>query len=476
MSLSKLFARAFLHQAQRKAIRQYYDQDSVRRLGPARVLAKMASVHLAKAIDDDVMDMPRVDVFLSYIRPQRERALAVKTILAKHDLTVAMYNPERKWALTWTRILNLILHSSAVAFLVPRDGDIPDYKFRRRLLVDVYSIPAKLKLGKPTALVLESAAVQWITNTPWITDIARWLYRDDPRIQRLYGNDLIALKHPPHPHSNEDVDLPVSRYVYDEIAIAKVFDKAVFGIAGTDTLQELIPRFTSLAKGCSKNRDKPDTWQLLLRLCDEGCLDKQSGLLDLTRQVDEMFFEDFPERFSEVTANGILPPTGPRVCLNLNYMLIGASFHGHVQLAKSLVAEGASVNGIDAHGQSPLFFASAKGHTAFARHLLDAGANPNALTTKGLSPLHMASQNGHKDIVVSLFESGADLSLTNFLGETALYLAARNGHPEIVSVLLSHGAPTQCPREDGDTPLSAAIRARHTVVTSILEKFEGTIQ
>ena len=63
---------------------------------------------------------------------------------------------------------------------------------------------------------------------------------------------------------------------------------------------------------------------------------------------------------------------------------------GDIEKAKALLAAGAKVNAINAHGETPLYRAAWEGHTEVLKVLLAAGAKVNAIHDGGLAPLDWA--------------------------------------------------------------------------------------
>ena len=114
-----------------------------------------------------------------------------------------------------------------------------------------------------------------------------------------------------------------------------------------------------------------------------------------------------------------------------------ASFFGHEQAARLLVAGGADVNvrAENANRVAPLHSAAAGGHTAIAELLLDAGAAPDETQEGGFTPLHSAAHNGDLRLVERLLQDGADPRRATDDGRTAVDLAAEAGHEEVLDRL-----------------------------------------
>ena len=132
-------------------------------------------------------------------------------------------------------------------------------------------------------------------------------------------------------------------------------------------------------------------------------------------------------------------------------------------IARDLLARGASVNAKNRRGAEPLHYAcdgspgssrwNPAAQTATIEGLLTAGANPNASDRSGVTPLHRAVRTRCAAAVRLLLEHGADARQINARGSTPLHLAvqttgrggsgsaeAREQQMEIVRLLIAHGA------------------------------------
>lgn len=121
-----------------------------------------------------------------------------------------------------------------------------------------------------------------------------------------------------------------------------------------------------------------------------------------------------------------------------------ASFFGHLEIARYLIAHGAEVNTASRNAQQvqPLHSAVAGGHLEIAEILIETGARINARQAHGYTPLHGAAQNGQLEMVKLLVENGAELVARGDDGLTALEFAQKQGHRE-VEEFLSRLMPTE---------------------------------
>jgi ankyrin repeat protein len=89
-----------------------------------------------------------------------------------------------------------------------------------------------------------------------------------------------------------------------------------------------------------------------------------------------------------------------------------AAMRGQVDAVRSLLSEGAAVDGAEDEVDSPLFrvcdgAADAEARIEIARTLIEAGAFVRAMCTKGATPLHAAARRGPPDLVRLLLQNGA---------------------------------------------------------------------
>lgn len=116
---------------------------------------------------------------------------------------------------------------------------------------------------------------------------------------------------------------------------------------------------------------------------------------------------------------------------------IAAAF-GCVDIARSLIEHGASVDGMDGRLQTPLHFAAKYGQKQVIEVLIDSGANGNALDNELKSPCMLAASYGFLEAIKAMIEGGADLTVQDCDCRTALYHAAEWDHCDIVIFLITN--------------------------------------
>ena len=139
-----------------------------------------------------------------------------------------------------------------------------------------------------------------------------------------------------------------------------------------------------------------------------------------------------------------------------------AAMRGDVAAVRSLIDQGADVNGAQGDGMTALHWAAENGSAATAELLLSAGANLSAVTRLGgYTPLHLAAKAGSAGVVQAFLEAEADPRATTTTGAaTPLHFAAAAGSGDAVKALIDHGADPNAPGSAwGQTPLMFAAAA-----------------
>ncbi len=117
-------------------------------------------------------------------------------------------------------------------------------------------------------------------------------------------------------------------------------------------------------------------------------------------------------------------------------LLMLASFNGHTELCRLLIARGAIVDARDYKYSTPLMFAASGPFPATVQLLLEAGADPNAVDrSEGFTALMHAAAEGQLEVVKLLLEHGADRSIRDVDEDTAETFARQNGHLQVADYI-----------------------------------------
>src|SRR6185437_4011192 len=139
-----------------------------------------------------------------------------------------------------------------------------------------------------------------------------------------------------------------------------------------------------------------------------------------------------PELVNEYSTDGFTP-------LGL------ASYFGHYDVVKMLIAKGAEVNiySKNAMQVAPIHSAVSADNLEIARLLLENKADPNLIQSKGVTPLHGATQKGNTQMVELLLSYKADPLAKMSDGETPLDLAVKKHNSEIADLIRNYRSSYQ---------------------------------
>jgi ankyrin repeat protein len=154
------------------------------------------------------------------------------------------------------------------------------------------------------------------------------------------------------------------------------------------------------------------------------------------------------------------------------------------EIARMLIAAGASVDARDHGGFTALMSAAQQRDPERVHELLAAGANPNARDVEGRTPLLIAlspplfRQNVPSDaLITELLRGGARVDVGDRQGLTPLMYAVRGGWPDfgggwpdIVRVLLAAHADVNVRSGRGATALSIAEQEGQTEIVRLLKR------
>lgn len=134
-----------------------------------------------------------------------------------------------------------------------------------------------------------------------------------------------------------------------------------------------------------------------------------------------------------------------------------ASYSGHLNIVRRLLAEGADPHIAGYDGTTAIFRASQGGYTEIVWELVQAGADVNKPTNVYNTPLASSTQHNHTAITHILLEAGAEpnVSYNSKDGANILLFLATKGDKVRVQLLIDRGADVNLPRLDGITPLIA---------------------
>jgi ankyrin repeat protein len=153
-----------------------------------------------------------------------------------------------------------------------------------------------------------------------------------------------------------------------------------------------------------------------------------------------------------------------------------AAWNGRTEIAKLLIAHGASVNDSAPTG-SALNNAVSRGWDDMVTLLLESGADPNQRDARDNTPLGLAVSAGHQEIAAMLIKEGADLTASTF-GLTPLMFAASSGDLEMMRFLVKAGAKVNTAGKGqygGRTPLLAAITAGQADAVKLLIELKADV-
>lgn len=116
-----------------------------------------------------------------------------------------------------------------------------------------------------------------------------------------------------------------------------------------------------------------------------------------------------------------------------------AAAAGQLEIARLLLARGASVDGPDSDRSTPLHVAAVRRQPEMVSLLLEAGADPNFQDDRGAWALSFAASGGDSACVHRLLEAGARLDLVNDNGMTLAHYAIRPALGDLLARVLEAG-------------------------------------
>ena len=155
--------------------------------------------------------------------------------------------------------------------------------------------------------------------------------------------------------------------------------------------------------------------------------------------------------------------------------LLVAATHDRVEVARLLVAMGASPDALDDRHDTPWLVTGVTGSVAMLEALLPANPDLTIRNRFGGVSVIPASERGHVDYVRRVVRTGIDVNHVNDLGWTAMLEAVVLGdggrrHQEIVRILLDAGADPAISDKNGVTPLEHARTRGFDAIVRILQE------
>ncbi|XP_068650583.1 protein VAPYRIN-like [Aristolochia californica] len=147
--------------------------------------------------------------------------------------------------------------------------------------------------------------------------------------------------------------------------------------------------------------------------------------------------------------------------LRLGDSLCVAARKGELRAVQRLLDTGASANGQDQHGWTPLHRACFKGRIDVVRALLEKGVDLDTRDDEGYTPLHCAVEAGQAEVAELLMKRGSDVNARTNKGITAVHIADTLHFSGIARILTQGGATREGSRwvtppstfQDGDVDL-----------------------
>lgn len=136
--------------------------------------------------------------------------------------------------------------------------------------------------------------------------------------------------------------------------------------------------------------------------------------------------------------------------------LMIAAINNRQTCLEILIAAGANVNHKDTYDNTALMIATINNHQTCLEMLIAAGANVDHKDTNETTALMQAASKGHQTCVQTLIAAGANVDRGDRHGDTALILAAANGHQTCVQTLIAKGASIDHVNRNGCSALKLA--------------------
>ena len=160
--------------------------------------------------------------------------------------------------------------------------------------------------------------------------------------------------------------------------------------------------------------------------------------------------------------------------------LLYAIYHGQIQIAETLVMNGAKVDKRDKNGETPIHWATTYNQKEIIKILVDHGADVDIANEDfdKDSPIHSAVFANKKEVVNILIKCGADINKENRRKITPLQIAVQNRNEDIVKLLIQNGAKIDPRMESGcyQAPLHQAVEDNEKSIVELLLKNGANIE
>ena len=118
-------------------------------------------------------------------------------------------------------------------------------------------------------------------------------------------------------------------------------------------------------------------------------------------------------------------------------LLCRAAQFGLKNLVRKLLRSGASLEAaVTVHKSTPMHLAARHGHAEVVKVLLEEGAKLTVSDEEGRTPLHIASKYSQPTVLSLLLDACADCNVVDKYHATALDIACEKGNHEVVRILL----------------------------------------
>jgi ankyrin repeat protein len=144
------------------------------------------------------------------------------------------------------------------------------------------------------------------------------------------------------------------------------------------------------------------------------------------------------------------------------YLIQFAAMANQPKVFDLLIQYHASVNAIDHHHNTPLYYACrAGGSFDFIQKIISDGATINAQNELGQTASHVSARINNVGGITALAQHGADLNIKDHVGKTPLIDSVVTKHPDITHVLLQFPVAIDAGDNYGNTALHYAAQQQN---------------